>query len=94
MSLRDKIRLTAILSAPAMLAQLSYIVMQYIDASMVGRLGADASASIGIVSTTMWLFGGLCSSVSTGFSVQVAHAIGANKEDARKRPPCIYVKDG
>lgn len=78
MSLRDKIRLTAILSAPAMLAQLSYIVMQYIDASMVGRLGADASASIGIVSTTMWLFGGLCSSVSTGFSVQVAHAIGAN----------------
>lgn len=78
MSLGDKMRLTAILSAPAMLAQLSYIIMQYIDASMVGSLGADASASIGLISTTTWLFGGLCSSVSTGFSVQVAHAIGAN----------------
>ncbi|MCQ2222744.1 MAG: MATE family efflux transporter [Bacteroidaceae bacterium] len=85
MSMSDKIRLTAILSAPAMLAQLSYIVMQYIDASMVGSLGAAASASIGIVSTTMWLFGGLCSSVSTGFSVQVAHSIGANDFSGARR---------
>lgn len=71
--------LTAQLSIPAIVAQLSSIVMQYIDASMVGSLGAEASASIGLVSTTTWLFWGMCTSVATGFSVQVAHKIGAGK---------------
>lgn len=78
MTLREQISLTAQLSLPAMLAQLSSIVMQYIDASMVGHLGSDEAASIGLVSTSLWLFGGLCSAVATGFSVQVAHCIGAN----------------
>lgn len=62
---------------PAILAQLSHIAMEYIDASMVGRLGAADSASIGLVATTTWLFWGLVGSVATGFSVQVAHRIGA-----------------
>ncbi|MGN0233421.1 MAG: MATE family efflux transporter [Bacteroidaceae bacterium] len=71
--------LAALLSVPGMLAQLVHILMQYIDASMVGSLGASASASIGIVSTTLWLFGSLCSSASVGFYVQVAHRIGAGE---------------
>ncbi len=84
MTLREQMTLTAQLSVPAMMAQLSSIVMQYIDASMVGSLGADDSASIGLVSTTLWLFGGLCSALAAGFSVQVAHLIGANRSgDAR-----------
>lgn len=58
---------------------MSSIVMQYIDAAMVGSLGAEPSASIGLVSTTTWLFSGLCSAVVAGFSVQVAHYIGANE---------------
>ena len=62
---------------PAMLAQLSSILMQYIDATMVGRLGADDSAAIGLVSTTLWLFWGVCSAMTSGYSVQVAHKIGA-----------------
>lgn len=67
-----------------MMAQLSSIMMQYIDAAMVGRLGADNSASVGLVSTSLWLFWGICSAVTTGFSVQVAHSIGAS-EPARAR---------
>ncbi|MGN0214009.1 MAG: MATE family efflux transporter [Muribaculaceae bacterium] len=78
MTLRQQIILTAKLSAPAMLAQLSSIVMQYIDASMLGRLGTNEAASVGLVSTTIWLFGGLGFAISSGFSVQVAHLIGAN----------------
>ena len=54
-----QLALAAVLSVPSMLAQLVHILMQYIDASMVGSLGAKASASIGIVSTTLWLFGSL-----------------------------------
>lgn len=71
-------KLTALLSFPSMLAQMVHIMMQYIDASMVGSLGAEASASIGLVSTSIWLFGSLCAAASVGFYVQVAHRIGAN----------------
>ena len=73
----SQVKLTALLSFPSMMAQLVHIMMQYIDASMVGSLGANASASIGLVSTTIWLFGSLCAAVSVGFYVQVAHKIGA-----------------
>ena len=76
---RQQLSLAAILSVPSMLAQASYILMEYIDASMVGSLGAHASAAIGLVSTTIWLFGGLTHSASTGFYVQVAHRIGAGE---------------
>lgn len=84
MSFARQLRLTVSLATPAMLAQLSGITMQYIDASMVGHLGADASAAIGLVSTTLWLFWGICSAVTTGFSVQVAHRIGAKDFDSAR----------
>ena len=77
MTLGQQLRLTAYLSVPAIMAQISSIAMQYIDASMVGSLGANAAASIGLVSTTTWLFWGVCAAAATGFSVQVAHRIGA-----------------
>ena len=59
LSWRQRLALIVRLSIPSMLAQLSYIVMVYIDASMVGSLGAEAA--------------------SVGFSVQVAHLIGAGE---------------
>lgn len=65
------------LSVPAILTQIATIVMQYIDSAMVGSLGENASAAIGLVSTTTWLLGGIISAISVGFSVQIAHAFGA-----------------
>lgn len=79
MTLREQIALTAKLSLPAILAQLSSIMMQYIDASMVGHLGAEQSASVGLMSSSLWLFWGVCSTITMGFSVQVAHRIGAKQ---------------
>ncbi len=81
MTFRQQLSLTVKLSLPAILAQLSSIVMQYIDASMVGQLGADSSASIGLMSSSLWLFGGICSALTLGFAVQVAHKVGANEYD-------------
>lgn len=78
LSFRQRLTLTAQLSWPAIMAQLSSILMQYIDAAMVGRLGADDSAAVGLVSTSLWLFWGICSAATVGFSVQVAHRIGAS----------------
>lgn len=78
MDRREKLNLIVGLSIPSMLAQISTVMMFFIDASMVGHLGAEASASIGLIESTTWLIGSLLSAAATGFSVQVAHFIGAN----------------
>jgi putative MATE family efflux protein len=85
MTQREKLWLIVSLSIPSILAQISATVMFFIDASMVGHLGAKASASIGLVETTGWLLGGLASAANMGFSVQVAHFIGANDFEAARR---------
>ncbi len=90
LSLRDQILCIVRLSIPAIAAQISTVVMEYIDASMVGHLGEHASASIGLVSSTTWLLGGITSALGTGFTVQVAHRIGAG-EDHKARD---VVKNG
>ena len=85
LALGQQVRLTLLLCGPAILAQLASVLLQFIDASMVGSLGAGPSASIGLVSTTTWIFGGFAMATSQGFSVQVAHLIGSNDfEGARK----------
>ncbi len=85
MTTGQQISLVVRLSIPAIIAQITSIIMQYIDAAMVGHLGAEASASIGLVSTTTWLFGGLIMASAVGFSVQVAQYIGAKDTDNAKR---------
>lgn len=72
------------LSLPAILAQISTTIMEYIDASMVGHLGSSEAASVGLVASSTWLLGCLCYAVNAGFTVQIAHAIGA-KRDVRAR---------
>ena len=73
------------LSVPAILTQISTIVMQYIDSAMVGKLGANASAAIGLVASSTWLINGIGAAIATGFSVQVAQYIGADQpKDARR----------
>ena len=83
-SLQGQLKRVIQLSIPAILAEISSMAMQYIDAAMVGSLGANASAAIGLVSTSTWLMGGLCISLATGFSVQVAHLIGAGRQEDAK----------
>ncbi len=78
LSTGEKLNLIIELSIPSILAQITSVLMFYIDASMVGHLGARASASIGLIESTTWLFGSLTGAISLGFSVQAAHFIGAN----------------
>lgn len=51
LSPRRRMGLIVRLSIPSILAQVSSILMQYIDAAMVGSLGASASAAIGLVAS-------------------------------------------
>ena len=78
-SIRNLIRNVFRLGIPAILAEITSVIMQYIDAAMVGSLGKEGTAAIGLVSTSTWLIGGLCISAAMGFSVQTAHMIGAEK---------------
>ena len=77
MTLGQQARLAVMLSLPAILAQTSSMLMQYIDTGMVGRLGANPSASIGLIATSTWILGGFTAGACSGFSVQVAHLCGA-----------------
>ena len=85
LSMRQQLLLIVHLSIPAIFAQISSIIMEYIDASMVGCLGANASASIGLVASGTWLLGGLTAAYNTGFSVQIAHRIGAGDGKGARR---------
>ena len=85
MTRNEKLRLIVQLSVPSILAQISATVMFFIDAAMVGHLGERATAAIGLVETTTWLMGGLGMAANMGFSVQVAHFIGANDFKSARR---------
>ena len=82
---REQVKLTMLLALPAILAQLSMCLMSYIDAAMVGRLGNAPAAAVGLVSTTVWIFGSFCYANSSGFSVQIAHRCGAGDFDGARR---------
>ena len=77
----DQIELVWRLGLPAIFAQISFVMVQYIDAAMVGHLGANPAASIGLVSSSLWLVWGFITSVTAGFTVQVAQRIGAKQFD-------------
>lgn len=70
-------KIVVMLAIPAILEQLSHIVVQYVDAAMVGGLGAYATAAVGINSSTNVLIGGLQQAIGVGFCVQIAMAIGS-----------------
>ena len=85
MTFGQQAKLAGIMSLPAIMAQLSSVLMQFIDSAMVGNLGVNAAASVGLMSTCTWMFGGFCSAAAAGFSVPAAHLIGAKDfQGARK----------
>ena len=51
---------------------------------MVGHIGAEATAAIGIVSSSTWLLHGILVGLYTAFSIQIAQYLGADRQqDAR-----------
>ncbi|MCR5217514.1 MATE family efflux transporter [Treponema sp.] len=84
LSLKKQIAYTIKLTIPGIIAQISSIIMQYIDASMAGKLGADASAAIGLTASSTWVLGSLSNALCLGFTVQVSHSTGAgNKKESK-----------
>ena len=74
-----------LLAWPAIVEQIMITLVQYVDTAMVGSLGSQATAAVGLTSSTTWLFNGFFAAAAIGFSVQVAQHLGAGRqEDAQK----------
>ena len=83
-SLQDTAAVALMLSIPSILEQVVVTAMEYIDAAMVGHIGAEATASIGIVSSSTWLLHGILVGLYNAFSIQIAQYLGADRQqDAR-----------
>ncbi len=78
-SLRATMKIVLLLAWPAILEQIMVTLVQYVDTAMVGTLGSQATAAVGLTATTTWLFGGLFGAAAVGFSVQVAQHLGAGR---------------
>ena len=78
-ALGEQMGLAVRLSIPIILADISSTVMSYVDSAMVGSLGAAATASVGLVASSTWLFSGMGMCMVTGFSIQIAQLIGAGR---------------
>ncbi len=72
------------LALPAIIEQVMLTLVQYVDTAMVGSIGAQATAAVGLTATTTWLIGGLLGAAAVGFSVQVAQYVGAGQADRAK----------
>ena len=51
----EMLNLIGLLSIPSILAQITNVMMFFIDQAMVGSLGAEAPAAIGLVESTVSL---------------------------------------
>ena len=73
------------LAWPAIIEQIMLTLVQYVDTAMVGSLGSNATAAVGLTSSTTWLFNGFFNAAAIGFSVQVAQHLGAGRQEDAKR---------
>ena len=81
---QSRTTILARLALPAILEQILLTLISYADTAMVGSLGSVATAAVGLIAPVTWLIGGALQGVGVGYSVLVAHAIGA-RDEARAR---------
>ena len=73
------------LAWPTMLEQSMSTAVQYVDAAMVGRLGAAATAAVGVTTTINWMIGSTVSALGIGFLSFIAQAYGAGDRQRAAR---------
>ena len=79
--LRSTLASVLFLAWPAIIEQIMLTLVQYVDTAMVGSLGSNATAAVGVTSSTTWLFNGFFNAAAIGFSVQVAQHLGAGRQE-------------
>lgn len=73
------------LAWPTVMEQVLTTAVSYVDTAMVGRIGPDASAAVGVTMTVNWLINGTVSALGIGFLAYIARAVGAKQHDLARR---------
>ncbi|TCS79428.1 putative MATE family efflux protein [Muricomes intestini] len=82
---RNELRLLLTLALPTVIEQFLMTVVQYVDTAMVGHLGAEASASVGVTSTMVWLSNAPLYSMGVGVLANIAQASGEGDKERIKK---------
>jgi len=73
------------LAWPTIAEQLLQVMVTFVDSAMVGSLGASATASVSVPTSTIWLVNGWMNAFAIGFGVLMARSLGGGQgERARK----------
>ncbi len=78
---RDLLRTIILLAWPAILQEALQTIVQYIDTAMVGQIGADASAAVGLTTSMTWLVNSPSFAIGIGVLACIAESIGAGKQE-------------
>ena len=76
------------LAWPAMLEQALQTCVQYADSAMVGRLGVQATAAVGLTTTVTWLTNSPLWALGIGVLACVARAVGAKDDRTARSAAC------
>lgn len=72
------------LAWPSIVEQALQTIVQYADSAMVGRIGPQASAAVGLTTTVTWLINSPLSAMGIGALAYISASIGAKKYDRAK----------
>ena len=73
------------LAWPTLVEQFLQTLVQYIDAAMVGQIGAEATATVGMSTSVTWLVNGPLLAMGIGFMAYISKAMGAEKMELVRR---------
>ena len=66
-----------VLALPIIAEEILSTLLQYVDTAMVGRLGAEATASVNLTSTVNWLIGCIFSAIGIAVVALISSSLGA-----------------
>ena len=73
------------LAWPAIIEQVLNTMVSYVDAAMVGVLGAVGTAAVSVNGPPIWFIGGILAGMGVGYAVQVSNAVGAGDPEQVRR---------
>ena len=89
---RDIFRSLVTLAIPIILEEILTTLLQYVDTAMVGRLGAQATASVSLTTSVNWLIGSCFGAVGIAVVAIISSALGAGDESKIRRYSSQVVK--
>ena len=72
------------LAWPLFLEQILSTLVSFVDTAMVGALGVEATASVSISNSFVFLLNGVIMALGTGFTAYVARSVGSRDYEAAK----------